>query len=52
VTSLHDRTARLCEVVVPGWLGEALPDWLTEAVRPKPPRVGLVARDRRARRGG
>jgi uncharacterized membrane protein YccC len=36
VTSLHDRTARLREVVVPGWLGEALPDWLTEAVRPKP----------------
>jgi uncharacterized membrane protein YccC len=36
VTSLHDRTARLREAVVPGWLAEALPDWLTEAVRPKP----------------
>jgi len=36
MTSLHDRTARLREVVVPGWLAEALPDWLTEAVRPKP----------------
>jgi uncharacterized membrane protein YccC len=36
VTSLHDRTARLREAVVPGWLGEALPDWLIEAVRPKP----------------
>jgi uncharacterized membrane protein YccC len=36
MTSLHDRTARLREVVVPGWLAEAMPDWLTEAVRPKP----------------
>jgi len=36
MTSLHDRTARLREAVVPGWLAEAMPDWLTEAVRPKP----------------
>jgi uncharacterized membrane protein YccC len=36
MTSLRDRTARLREVVVPGWLDEALPDWLIEAVRPKP----------------
>jgi len=36
MTSLHDRTARLREAVVPGWLGEALPDWLIEAVRPRP----------------
>jgi len=36
VTSLHDRTARLREAVVPGWLAEAMPDWLTQAVRPKP----------------
>jgi uncharacterized membrane protein YccC len=36
MTSLHDRTARLREAVVPGWLGEALPDWLIEDVRPKP----------------
>jgi uncharacterized membrane protein YccC len=36
VTSLHDRTSRLRDAVVPGWLAEAMPDWLTEAVRPKP----------------
>jgi hypothetical protein len=36
MTSVHDRSVRLREVVVPGWLAEALPDWLTEAVRPKP----------------
>jgi uncharacterized membrane protein YccC len=36
MTSLHDRTARLREAVVPGWLAEAVPDWLTDAVRPKP----------------
>src|SRR5580700_8313388 len=36
MTNLHDRTARLREVVVPGWLAEAMPDWLTQAVRPKP----------------
>ena len=36
MTSLHDRTARLRESVVPGWLADAMPDWLTEAVRPKP----------------
>ena len=36
MTSLHDRTARLRAAVVPGWLAEATPDWLTEAVRPKP----------------
>jgi signal transduction histidine kinase len=36
MTSLHDRTARLREAVVPGWLAEAMPDWLTQAVRPKP----------------
>ena len=36
MTSLRDRTARLREVVVPGWLDEALPDWLIAAVRPKP----------------
>jgi uncharacterized membrane protein YccC len=39
MTSLHDRTARLREAVVPGWLADAMPDWLTEAVRPKPARV-------------
>jgi uncharacterized membrane protein YccC len=46
MTSLHDRTARLREVVVPGWLAEAMPDWLTEAVRPKPAPVpwGAMAR--------
>ena len=36
MTSLHERTAQLREAVVPGWLAEAMPDWLTEAVRPKP----------------
>jgi len=36
MTSLHDRTARLREAVVPGRLAEAMPDWLTAAVRPKP----------------
>ena len=36
MTSLHDRTARLREAVVPGGLAQAMPDWLTEAVRPKP----------------
>jgi hypothetical protein len=36
VTNLHDRTARLREAVVPGRLAEAMPDWLTQAVRPKP----------------
>jgi uncharacterized membrane protein YccC len=36
MTSLHDSTARLREAVVPGWLAEAMPDWLTLAVRPKP----------------
>src|SRR5579875_261775 len=36
MTSLHDRAARLREAVVPGWLAEAMPDWLTETVRPKP----------------
>jgi uncharacterized membrane protein YccC len=36
MTSVHDRTARLREAVVPGWLAEVMPDWLTEAMRPKP----------------
>ena len=36
MTNLHDRTGRLREAVVPGRLAEAMPDWLTEAVRPKP----------------
>ena len=36
MTSLQDRTARLREAVVPGWLAEAMPHWLTEAVRPRP----------------
>ena len=36
MTSLHDRTERLREAVVPGWLAEAMPDWLTQAVRPRP----------------
>jgi hypothetical protein len=36
MTSLHDRPAWLREAVVPGWLAEAMPYWLTEAVRPKP----------------
>ena len=36
MTSLHHRTARLREAVVPGWLADAMPDWLAEAVRPKP----------------
>jgi uncharacterized membrane protein YccC len=36
MTSLHDRTARLREAVVPGWLAEAMPDWLTKAVRTRP----------------
>jgi uncharacterized membrane protein YccC len=36
MTSLHDRSARLREALVPGWLAEAMPDWLTQAVRPKP----------------
>ena len=36
MTNLHDRTARLREVVVPGWLAGAMPAWLTQAVRPKP----------------
>jgi uncharacterized membrane protein YccC len=36
MTSLHDRAARLREAVVPGWLADAMPDWLTEAVRSKP----------------
>ena len=36
MTSLHDRTARLREAVVPGWLAGAMPDWLTAAVRPTP----------------
>jgi len=36
MTNLHDRTARLREAVVPGRLAEAMPDWLTTAVRPKP----------------
>jgi uncharacterized membrane protein YccC len=36
MTSLRDRTARLREAVVPGWLAEAMPDWLTQAVRPRP----------------
>jgi uncharacterized membrane protein YccC len=36
MTSLHDRAARLREAVVPGWLTDAMPDWLTEAVRIKP----------------
>jgi hypothetical protein len=31
-----DRTARLRAPVAPGWLVNAMPDWLTEAVRPKP----------------
>ena len=30
------RTARLRDAAVPGWLAEAMPEWLTEAVRPKP----------------
>src|SRR5580700_10442684 len=36
MTNLHDRTARLREVVVSDWLAAAMPDWLTAAVRPKP----------------
>jgi uncharacterized membrane protein YccC len=36
MTSPHDRTARLREAVVPGWVTEALPGWLTGAVRPRP----------------
>jgi uncharacterized membrane protein YccC len=46
MTSLHDRTARLQEAVVPGWLARATPDWLTGAVRPKPAPVpwGAMAR--------
>ena len=36
MANLHDRTARLREAVVPGRLAEAMPDWLTAAVRPKP----------------
>lgn len=36
MTNLLDRTARLREAVVPGRLAEAMPDWLTKAVRPKP----------------
>src|SRR5580692_7291069 len=36
MTSLHDRTVRLRAAVVPGWLAEAMPDWLTQAVWPKP----------------
>jgi uncharacterized membrane protein YccC len=46
MTSLHERTAQLREAVVPGWLAEAMPDWLTEAVRPKPAPVpwGAMAR--------
>ena len=36
MTSLHDRTARLREAVVPGRLAEAMPGWLAQAVRPKP----------------
>jgi Fusaric acid resistance protein-like len=36
MTNLHERTARLREAVVPGRLAEAMPDWLTQAVRPKP----------------
>jgi uncharacterized membrane protein YccC len=36
MTNLHDRTARLREAVVPGWLADAMPDWLTEAVRSRP----------------
>ena len=39
MTNLHDRTVRLREAVVPGRLAEAMPDWLTEAVRPKPAAV-------------
>src|ERR1700733_4651822 len=46
--SLHDRTARLREAVVPGWLADAMPDWLTEAVRPKPAPVPWGARVRAA----
>src|SRR3984885_1957970 len=46
MTSLHDRAARLREAVVPGWLADAMPDWLTEAVRSKPAPVpwGAMAR--------
>jgi uncharacterized membrane protein YccC len=36
MTILQDRTARLREAVVPSWLAEAMPHWLTEAVRPRP----------------
>jgi uncharacterized membrane protein YccC len=36
MTSLHDRTARLREAVVPSSLAEAIPDWLIEVARPKP----------------
>jgi hypothetical protein len=28
MTSLHDRTERLRQAVVPGWLAEAMPGWL------------------------
>jgi uncharacterized membrane protein YccC len=46
MTKLHDRTARLGEAVVPRWLAEATPGWLTEAVRSKPAPVpwGAMAR--------
>jgi uncharacterized membrane protein YccC len=46
MTKLHDRTARLREAVVPRRLAEAMPGWLTEAMRPKPAPVpwGAMAR--------
>ena len=45
-TSLPDRAERLGEAVIPAWLAQAMPDWLTEAVRPKPAPVpwGAMAR--------
>src|SRR5580704_5854059 len=48
MTNLHDRTARRREAVVPGRLAEAMPDWLTAAVRPKPAPVPLGAMVRAA----
>lgn len=48
MTSMHDRTSRLREAVVPGWLADAMPDWLTEAVRSKPAPVPWEAMVRAA----
>jgi uncharacterized membrane protein YccC len=48
MTSLHDRTARLREAIVPGWLAGAMPGWLTRAVRPRPAPVPWAAMVRAA----